>query len=80
MDQSGNVVGVVVSKLDAIAVAKVTRDIPQNVNFAIKARIVEAFLEANNVDYKTKLSHAVSNAAEIAEKAKAFTVPVECRQ
>jgi hypothetical protein len=37
LDQSGNVVGVVVGKLDALKLAQVLGDIPQNVNFAINA-------------------------------------------
>jgi len=39
-DQSGQIVGVVVSKLDALKVAKVTGDIPQNINFAITQKSV----------------------------------------
>ena len=35
LDQSGNVIGVVVSKLDTLKIARATGDIPQNVNFAI---------------------------------------------
>ncbi|MGA2964318.1 MAG: serine protease [Candidatus Korobacteraceae bacterium] len=49
LDQAGNVVGVVVEKLNALSVAKWTGDIPQNVNFAIKGTIVQGFLEANRV-------------------------------
>jgi hypothetical protein len=35
-DNSGNIVGVVTAKLDALRVVKATGDIPQNINFAIK--------------------------------------------
>ncbi len=45
LDRSGNVVGVVVSKLNALSVASATGDVPQNVNFAIKASVALAFLE-----------------------------------
>jgi S1-C subfamily serine protease len=34
-DQSGNVIGVVSAKVDAIKVAGVTEDIPENVVFAL---------------------------------------------
>ena len=37
LDLAGNVVGVVVAKLDAIKVANLIGDIPQNVNFAVSA-------------------------------------------
>ena len=78
LDYSGNVVGVIVSKLDAIAVARQSGDIPQNVNFAINARIAQSFLEANAVDYDMALSKATLKPAQIAVGAKAFTLPVEC--
>jgi serine protease Do len=40
LDYSGNVVGVVEGKLNAVTVATITHDLPQNVNFAIKANVV----------------------------------------
>lgn len=47
---AGQVVGVVVAKLDAAAVAEVYDDIPQNVNFAIRGEIAKLFLAQNGVD------------------------------
>ena len=44
LDLHGRVVGVVVGKLDALQVASITGDIPQNVNFAIKAGVARSFL------------------------------------
>lgn len=41
--------GVVVAKLNAVNVASATGDIPQNVNFAIKASLVMAFPEAQRI-------------------------------
>ena len=38
-DQAGNVIGMVVSKLDALKIAKRTGDLPQNVNFATLRRM-----------------------------------------
>lgn len=52
LDGSGHVLGMVVSKLDAIRAAQITGDIPQNVNFAIRAEVARAFLDAHNVPYK----------------------------
>ena len=43
LDAAGNVVGVVVAKLDAIRIARSTGDIPQNVNFAISRRSHQGF-------------------------------------
>jgi S1-C subfamily serine protease len=48
LDLYGNVVGVVVAKLNAGQLSQLINDIPQNVNFAIKASVAISFLEANN--------------------------------
>ena len=75
---SFNVVGVVVSKLAAIKFAKATGTIPQNVNFAIKRRIIEGFLNANEVKYATSRPVKRLDPSEVGEIAKKFTVKVEC--
>ncbi len=78
LDASGNVVGVVMAKLDAIRIARATGDIPQNINFAISAGIVRSFLDAQSVPYDTAPSTDELRPAELAVGAKAFTVVVEC--
>ena len=78
LDAAGNVVGVVVSKLDAIRVARATGDIPQNVNFAISAGASRAFLDAEGVPYETAPSLKELEPVEIAAAARKFTVLVEC--
>ena len=45
----GSVVGVVVSKLDAMAIAELTGDIPQNVNFAVRGELAKLFLVQNGI-------------------------------
>jgi S1-C subfamily serine protease len=78
-DQHGNVVGVVVSKLNALRIAKVTSgDIPQNVNFAIKSLIAMSFLESGNVSASATASTTKLEAPQIAERARAFTAQVRC--
>ncbi len=78
LDMSGNVVGVVTAKIDAIRVAELIGDIPQNVNFAIKASVVLAFLDSHDVNYRTETSDRILSAADVADRAKRFTVLVEC--
>lgn len=68
LDSSGNVVGVVVAKLDAVAVVKATGDIPQNINFAIRPPIVKSFLEINDVAFHTAESDQDLKVVEIGEK------------
>ena len=78
LDAAGNVVGVVVAKLDAIRVARSTGDIPQNVNFAVSAGTARAFLDGEGVPYETAPSDNAMEPVEVAAAARKFTVLVEC--
>ena len=78
MDSMGNVEGVLVSKLNALKIAKITDDIPQNVNFAIKASIAVNFLDSNNLSANTTLSTKSYDGPGLAELARSFTVRVNC--
>lgn len=78
LDQSGHIVGAVVSKLDALRLAKATGDIPQNINFAINGTVLKAFLDANGVEYETGVSAKKLEPADIGAIAKRSTLPIEC--
>ena len=78
LDSSGNIIGIVTSKLNALFVAKKIGDIPQGANFAIKSSIVRIFLDLNNVDYETARSRIHINTTKIADEAQAYTLLVEC--
>jgi S1-C subfamily serine protease len=78
MDQSGNVVGIVTGKLNAMNVAKITGDIPQNVNFAMNAAIAKSFLDSFDVGYESAGFSVQKTATEIGNEAKNFTVLLEC--
>ncbi len=78
LDSAGNLMGVVVSKLNAVKMAEITGDIPQNVNFAIHVNVLRTFLDANSVDYDSASSDKPLAPTAIAEKARGFTVLVEC--
>jgi serine protease Do len=80
LDQNGNVVGVVSAKLNALKLMLVTNgDIPQNVNFAIRASIVTSFLDANSVAYATGSATQSMQSADLADQAKAMSAFIECR-
>jgi serine protease Do len=80
LDQSGNLVGIVSAKLNALNVMVATNgDIPQNVNFAIKASLVATFLQTNDIKFETGTSTEQMQPADIADKAKSISVLVECR-
>ncbi len=78
LDASGQVVGVVQAKLNALGMALLTGDIPQNVNFAISLGALADFLTKNKVKFREGSSSAKLDTAEVAKAAKTFTYPVEC--
>lgn len=78
LDKYGNVIGVIVSKLNALNVAAATKDIPQNVNFAIKSGIATNFLDTNGVVANGAVSTRELPPEAIADLAKSFTVQVLC--
>jgi serine protease Do len=78
VDTKGAVIGVVVAKLDTIAVARITADIPQNINFAIKASAVTNLLDANSVKYDTGGSWRDLSVETLTQQMKEYTVKIEC--
>jgi S1-C subfamily serine protease len=80
LDGSGNFVGVVSGKLDALLIMVATEgDIPQNVNFAIKSSVAATFLQSNGVTFLTGALGATIPPADIADQAKAMSLPVLCK-
>ena len=78
VDSAGNVVGVIVSKLDAGKVAQQLGDLPQNVNFAIKAVEVINILDKLNIPYKPGKPGEHQNSADLAAATKKFSVQIVC--
>ena len=80
VDRSGSVVGVVVSKLNAERLSKVTGDMAQNINFAIKPEVLRLFLDTNRVQYRTTPLGQRVDGIQLAERARQFTVQVLCEK
>jgi len=80
LDTSGNIAGIVVSKLNTAIVALATGDTPQNVNFAIKTGVVRGFLDANSIPYRTAASNRPQAAPDVGEQARQFTLNIECHR
>lgn len=79
IDAHGEVIGVVVSKLNALRVAQVTGDIPQNVNFAVTAAPLKALMGAHGVPLAAAPRPSAPLAREgIAEAARRYTTAVLC--
>lgn len=78
-DQSGNLVGVVAAKLNALRTMVATQgDIPQNVNFAIKASVAANFLETNRLSFQPGQATTPLQPADLAEQARATSVFIRC--
>ena len=81
IDRTGNVVGVVVAKVNVLKVARLTGDMTQNVNFAIKPEVLRLFLDANRVTYRAASGGKKQerlDGTELAQRARGFTVQIIC--
>jgi S1-C subfamily serine protease len=78
LGENGSVVGVVVSTLNAMIIAEVIGEIPQNVNFAVSLGTLQSFLNANGVSYLLDDSNTAKSATDIAAEASGYTVRIEC--
>jgi len=76
---SGEVVGVVAAKLNALRVAKATGSIPENINFAIKTGALRDFLDNSVVPYQTSDSRNDLKTTDITRNARAFTLLISCK-
>ncbi len=80
LDMAANVLGVTVSKLDALQVAQVTSDIPQNINFAIRASEAIGFLRKNGIGYVAGNNAERRDVERVAAQAQSSSLVVECYQ
>ena len=78
LDMGGNVVGVVTSKLDAMEMAAAVGDLTQNVNFATAQGTTLGFLRESGLPIEVSTSGQATEVSEIVERARRFTVLVEC--
>jgi S1-C subfamily serine protease len=78
VDASGAVIGVIVSKLNAVRVAQVTGVIPENINFAVNTDLVRALLDKHGIKYDTTEASEPLATPAIAERALKYTVLVQC--
>ena len=81
LDGNGNVIGVVVAQLNALKVASATGGIPQNINFAIKSATLSGFLESHKISVEPAAYDASKrlDGADLADRARAISVHIECR-
>jgi S1-C subfamily serine protease len=80
LDQSGNVTGIVTSKLNAMAVQKKTGDLPQNISFGVKGEMAQLFLDGQNVSYESGAREEKLENTRLATIGRRITVLVACRK
>ena len=78
LDASGHLIGIVTGKLDVMRLAPFLGDIPQNVNFALKAEMVRTFLDSKGIAYRTARSEQQLSPADVGEIGRPFTVHIAC--
>ncbi len=79
IDLAGRVVGVVTAKLNAVAVADATGDIPQSINFAIRPDAVTQFLSTNKVAFTiADAGAALQSVPDATAKVKDSILPILC--
>jgi hypothetical protein len=79
IDRRGQVIGVVLAKLNALRVAQAIGDLPQNINFAVRLAPVKRLLEANGVKYRLgAVDDPARSNQEIAAAARDWTLPIAC--
>jgi S1-C subfamily serine protease len=77
-DSRGNIVGVVVARINKLKMAKVMGSIPELSNFGIKASAVVTFLKSNGVPAKFHAKTKAISTEQIAEIAQKQTILVTC--
>lgn len=79
VSSSGDVVGVVVAKLDAEVVQDTIGDTPQNINFAIRGEVAKLFLTLNGIEPVLGVSREPFDPVSLAEETTKFTAFIECQ-
>jgi S1-C subfamily serine protease len=78
VDESGAVVGIVASKLNALAVAAATGDLAQNVNFAWRISLLQALMDKQHIAYDQAAKGHANSSVELADILQKGTVRIEC--
>ena len=78
LDTSGQIVGMVSAKINALKFVRATGNIPENINFAIKTGAIRDFLDNSVVPYQTAEPKGELRTAEIAGNARGYTLLISC--
>jgi len=78
LDEGGNLVGVVVNKLDKRSFGEAIGDIPENLNFAVQGPVARLFLEAGGQRVTERSTTRNLRIGDIIDRAREFTFQIEC--
>jgi hypothetical protein len=79
LGQDGQVIGIVTSKLDALAVQRSTGDLPQNISFGVRGELAQRFLASHAVRFASGAGGRRLENTEVAAIGRSVTVLVACR-
>lgn len=79
VDLGGAVAGMAMARAEAMKIAASPPGVSAESNFALSAKVLKAFLEGQGVDFETVSVAAILTPGEAAQRARAATVLVECR-
>ncbi len=77
-DSRGNIVGVIVSGINKLKVAKASGSVPENINFGIKVSTVRTFLESGGVSVNSSSRIRDISSRQIAAIAEKQTLMIRC--
>jgi S1-C subfamily serine protease len=78
VDGSGAVIGIVASKLNALAVAAATGDLAQNVNFAWHVGLLQTLMNQKGIGYDDAAKASAKSGVDLAALLQKSTVKIEC--
>lgn len=79
LDRTGAVIGTVVSRLDKFKTLQVAGDLPENINFAIRGRLMSTFMESLGLAPAYNTITRLKSPTVIDEEAARYTVQILCK-
>jgi len=78
VDETGAVVGLVASKLNALVIAAATGDMSQNVNFAWHIGLLQTLMDQRGISYELGSKGSAKSGVDLASLLQKGTVKIEC--
>ncbi|MHA7776616.1 serine protease [Roseibium sp. M-1] len=79
LDRTGAVIGTVVSRLDKFKTLQLAGDLPENINFAIRGKLMAEFMQSLGLSPSYNTITRIKSPTKIDEEASQYTVLVLCK-